>query len=347
MSPWRSIARMLSGVVFLGVVVFPVLNLLLVARGTDSFVDSQITVWSRSMDGDIFGAGGDYRFDPRWLWEPQPGAVVFGDEINPQACRGPVIPAPRTAARRVLVVGDSQSFGHGVRDAESWPRRLEGILAQQGFSVEVLNASCPGHTIVLGLARFLGDLWKYRPDVVVIAFGVANEAARPESGLSDVELCGAMRDRRPDLERIALRISLVRRLAELRGETVRSVEPHPVARLRRVAPHEVSAMTIALIDAIRLDPNATPVVVAPYRADVLLRTDSGLDVFDEAVAHSALVRRTPFVDLAKESANREPAAVVAETFRDPIHLTPIGHERAAHSIAHAIVESGALTRAKR
>lgn len=347
MSPWRSIARMFGGVVFLGVVVFPVLNLFLVARGTDSFVDSQLTVWSRSMDGDIFGAGGDYRFDPRWLWEPQPGAVVFGDEINQQACRGPMIPTRRSEARRVLVVGDSQSFGHGVRDSESWPRRLEAILAQQGFAVEVLNASCPGHTIVLGLARFLGDLWKYKPDVVVIAFGVANEAARPESGLSDVELCGAMRDRRPDLERIALRISLVRRLAELRGDTVRSVEPHPVARLRRVAPHEVAAMNTALIDAIRLDPHATPVVLAPFRADVLLRTDSGLDVFDKAVAHSASVRRVAFVDLAKESANRESAEVVAETFRDPIHFTPIGHERAAIAVARAIVESGALTRAKR
>lgn len=347
MSVWRVLARSIGGFVFLGVVVFPVLNLFLVARGTDHFVDSQITLWSRSMDGDIFGAGGDYRFDSRWLWEPEPGAVVFGDAINEQVCRGPVIPAPRNDARRVLVIGDSQSFGHGVRDAESWPRRLEAILAQQGFAVEVLNASCPGHTIVLGLARFLGDLWKYKPDVVVIAFGVANEAARPESGLSDVELCGAMRDRRPDLERIALRISLVRRLAVMRGESIQSVEPVQTARLRRVAPHEVAAMTIALIDAIRLDPRATPIVVAPYRADVLLRTDTGLDVFDNAVAHSASVRRAAFVDLAKESVTGEAAAVVAENFRDPIHLTPIGHDRAAQAIARVILESGALTRDKR
>lgn len=51
----------------------------------------------------------------------------------------------RTAPRRVLVLGDSITFGQGVRAEETYPTRLEALLRAQGVEASVLNAGVPGY----------------------------------------------------------------------------------------------------------------------------------------------------------------------------------------------------------
>jgi len=46
---------------------------------------------------------------------------------------------------RVLVLGDSISFGHGVKAHETWPNLLEEKLAAHSASVEVINTAAPGN----------------------------------------------------------------------------------------------------------------------------------------------------------------------------------------------------------
>jgi lysophospholipase L1-like esterase len=55
-----------------------------------------------------------------------------------------IVPAaPKTAPRRLLVIGDSQSFGHGLGDVQSWPNRLQERLNQRGMAVQVVNLAVP------------------------------------------------------------------------------------------------------------------------------------------------------------------------------------------------------------
>jgi lysophospholipase L1-like esterase len=53
---------------------------------------------------------------------------------------------PRTAfERRIIVLGDSMVFGHGVADDESLPNQLEAIFREQGRPVDVINAGVKGY----------------------------------------------------------------------------------------------------------------------------------------------------------------------------------------------------------
>jgi len=76
---------------------------------------------------------------------------------------------------RVLCLGDSVTFGLGVRDGETWPAQLERALVGSptlgGRPVHVLSGAVPGWSSVQGL-RLLDELPGYEADVVVFWFGM-------------------------------------------------------------------------------------------------------------------------------------------------------------------------------
>jgi lysophospholipase L1-like esterase len=54
--------------------------------------------------------------------------------------------APRGGfERRILVLGDSMVFGHGVGNRESFPNQLEAIFAESGRRIDVINAGVKGY----------------------------------------------------------------------------------------------------------------------------------------------------------------------------------------------------------
>ncbi|MGC6507475.1 MAG: GDSL-type esterase/lipase family protein [Myxococcota bacterium] len=72
---------------------------------------------------------------------------------------------------RILVLGDSSNFGHGVSDGEMWSTQLELILKEQGLAeVEVYNGSCPGWTTHQGIEALKHRYSKYKPDLVLVGF---------------------------------------------------------------------------------------------------------------------------------------------------------------------------------
>ncbi len=78
---------------------------------------------------------------------------------------------------RILVLGDSISFGHGVKAEESWPELLEEHLCQSGRPVEVINTAAPGN----GPMQELHDLRRNRslhPDLVVLQITL-NDVVEP------------------------------------------------------------------------------------------------------------------------------------------------------------------------
>jgi len=71
------------------------------------------------------------------------------------------------ASARILTLGDSQTFGLGVQDAETWPARLDRDLAAAGHPHPVLNLASP-HLLIDDEIRYLEEvLPRYRPAVVV------------------------------------------------------------------------------------------------------------------------------------------------------------------------------------
>ncbi|MBX9635531.1 MAG: hypothetical protein K2X44_11175 [Magnetospirillum sp.] len=65
-----------------------------------------------------------------------------------------IVPAaPADAPTRMLVLGDSQTFGHGLSDEESWPNRLQETLNARNAAVKVENLGVPAINVDQYLAR--------------------------------------------------------------------------------------------------------------------------------------------------------------------------------------------------
>lgn len=94
---------------------------------------------------------------------------------NSAGLRGPELEPRRPGERRVLVLGDSMTFGWGVEEDEAFPAVIEGALDRADRPVTVLNGGVPGYgtrEIALALERQVSRL---DPDVVVACVYVGND----------------------------------------------------------------------------------------------------------------------------------------------------------------------------
>jgi lysophospholipase L1-like esterase len=75
------------------------------------------------------------------------------------------------AARRILVLGDSVTFGWGVDQGEDFPARLEALLReQQDRSWQVINSGVNGYNSEQEAAFFATDGIRFRPDIVLLVY---------------------------------------------------------------------------------------------------------------------------------------------------------------------------------
>jgi lysophospholipase L1-like esterase len=126
-----------------------------------------------------FGHAVQYRYVPELGWVHQPNQLAktvggWGVRINSGGLRGPeyqIAKPPGTL--RVLLVGDSFTFGYGVAEDSTYGRYLEELLRVPSPSCprpEVLNAGVNGYNARQEVAfiRRLG--LRYNPDIVILGF---------------------------------------------------------------------------------------------------------------------------------------------------------------------------------
>ena len=98
--------------------------------------------------------------------------VDFLLSTNADGLRNPPL-APDGARVRILVLGDSITFGLGVNNDETWPAQLERVLNRTAgpATYEVLNAGISGYSAFQGL-RYLDKYGlRFHPSAVVACFG--------------------------------------------------------------------------------------------------------------------------------------------------------------------------------
>lgn len=78
---------------------------------------------------------------------------------------------------RILIIGDSMTFGWGVSDKETYPYLLEEKLKTNGYSnVEVINGGYAGSLSVDGYYVYLKNRGlKLKPDIIILGFTVFND----------------------------------------------------------------------------------------------------------------------------------------------------------------------------
>lgn len=89
-----------------------------------------------------------------------------------------ICPQKSRAQPIILAIGDSLTFGHGVSDKDSWPKKLEAKLAKDGFkSIKIVNAGVSGATTASGMQTLRFHLRRKKPDLIIYALG-ANDGLR-------------------------------------------------------------------------------------------------------------------------------------------------------------------------
>lgn len=80
---------------------------------------------------------------------------------------------------RILVLGDSFTFGDGIAEARDlWPEVMERALAEKGLPVEVFNAGIAGTNTSWQLDLLRARGWRWSPDRIVVGF-VPNDPEPP------------------------------------------------------------------------------------------------------------------------------------------------------------------------
>ncbi len=120
------------------------------------------------------------QFDPELGWVPLPNSSRPGVTVNRLGQRGSeVVPLERTErSPRVLLVGDSYTFGAQVNDEETYGSLLAARHLPEG---EVINLGVSGYGPDQAVLFYEREGVKYKPDIVVLGFfvhGISRNAAR-------------------------------------------------------------------------------------------------------------------------------------------------------------------------
>jgi lysophospholipase L1-like esterase len=153
----------------------------------------------------------DYVPDLGWVQTPNQDTRTVGGwpvHINSAGFRGPEVSLGKPAGTlRVLLIGDSFTFGYGVADDSTLAVQLQREFAKASRDcprVEVINGGVNGYDTdqeVMFLRR-VGLL--YHPDVVILGFN-PNDIMRPEEGRTMLS--------HPGLKRLLTRSALYQFLA--------------------------------------------------------------------------------------------------------------------------------------
>ena len=144
--------------------------------------------------------------DPMLAYEliPLTRGHAFGTDVSVNALgfRGPEVAVPKPAGtRRIVVLGDSITFGNDLPVEATYPWRVEALLREAGRNVEVCNLGVTGYDTLqeaLALERIGLGL---EPDLVVVGFCLN------DVGTVSLELTQFQRARRFDSSIFRLRVA--------------------------------------------------------------------------------------------------------------------------------------------
>lgn len=125
--------------------------------------------------------------------------MEYSLRTNGQGLRSPDVPLKKeTGTVRAAFLGDSIAFGWDVNDEQAYPEVFGKIWRERhpNGKIDIINAGIPGHSSWQGLILFDREIKSYRPDLVVIEFGIADSSSSVDHlGRSDREMMqGSLQD---------------------------------------------------------------------------------------------------------------------------------------------------------
>jgi hypothetical protein len=105
---------------------------------------------------------------------------------NALGLRGPEVAPKRPGEHRILAIGDSFTYGHGVGDDETYPAVLATVLRPRLGDVTALNAGVPGYSTDQTYTFFLRHGAALEADLLLVGVHCSDVSDNYESSLYDV-----------------------------------------------------------------------------------------------------------------------------------------------------------------
>jgi hypothetical protein len=259
--------------------------------------------------------------------------------INSLGFRGPEVDLDKEAGVvRIVVLGDSFTYGHGVGWEEAFPARCEQILHARGSScVQVLNLGVPGYNTVMELA-FLRELGlRLDADGIVVGFTLS-DAELGRFGLRDPSNRVVLRSKQWLRQNFGLYHFVRRQLFSMQAWRMRhdpEVGVWPaILPLRRATRGESDAgwktcneALIAIAEECRAAHIPCVLVIWPVLEDL---SDYAYDREHEFVRGAATAAGFRVLDLRPYFSGPAARFWVSSSDRHP---NPVAHEKAATALA--------------
>jgi lysophospholipase L1-like esterase len=289
--------------------------------------------------------------DPDVLFVPKPGFRGYSEgtevAISSQGLRDREYDAahpPNTT--RIVVLGDSVTFGPGVLAEETFSKQLEHRLngLGDGRRYEVINTGVIGYNTIQERARLERVGLQFQPDVVVLTF-VVNDLLDTFSIFDhQYEPGGALAPLKKWLRRNSRLYRFYQNVSwRLEGELRRDPnQPDQPRDRQRVLEREAEIGRIARIS--RDNGAKFLLVLYPDNLANLEAPDASgrqVTVRDELVGFAAR-NGLPILDLTEALGDvRDPRARVMRLREDP-HPSPTGHRAIADALLSSLQEAGLL-----
>lgn len=285
---------------------------------------------------------------------------------NSSGLRGPEIPhAKPSNALRVLVLGDSFTFGAQVHEDETFVSRLgqslEGgaaRLGMEGRQIETINAGVDGWSTINALAWLQTEGVRYEPDIVVVMFYTGNDPGENFDRMKAVQRLVGPSEPASSLPAPELRKSLARMsalyaavesgvLAKLPPALERPELPDPSLLKERKSADadrkergwELSATFLRQMREVCDEGNVSFIVVGIPTVEHVVNADR-LPTPIRTIGREV---GAPVVDLLDTFRAASAASSALLYFPKDKHWTALGHDLAAEYIAGEMLSRGYLT----
>ena len=302
--------------------------MLLVVEGLARLAAPMLPEWRRADNDAVMLTG-----HPTRLWAMAPGTRENAGElafINPRRLRGPEPQLPRPQGRRrLMLLGDSSFFGHGVADQ----RDMGSVAVAQLPDTDLVNGATPGYSIAQGTVFMEEEGFSLEPTVLAIGHLWSDntwDAFHDE----DLLASAAFAARNPLAHSAALRLlaSALGGADQGRIITVSKLEPFPEGRVRRVPLPRYATLLDELVRE-AADRDVAALFIKPANRQSL--TERGhwqpyYDAMDAVAAHHGL----QVVDM--NAAFRDSEESLDALFLDKMHPTVLGHRLVGEALALAV-----------
>jgi len=105
-----------------------------------------------------------WRLTPGFTGITDNRADFSGKRVTADALGRRIVPAaPAEAPKRLWLFGDSQTFGHGLADEETWANRLQEEFNDQGRAIKVINLGVPAINVDQYITRLRHTIGEIQP----------------------------------------------------------------------------------------------------------------------------------------------------------------------------------------